>query len=299
MELQVPLSIEYNTEGTVPLDEVIDSLIGTRQLIKEGTQLIPLLIAGSDLERTSISVRSITHESPLRELLVVTIFLTFQDDLVREAPELIEGITGRSVPDGLETLVTALVLIVTFYGIGVIKDLISGKATSGPSKKMLNELIEEVSATTGKTKEEIEKILKERYSKKGRINQLSRSAIKFFTPSKKQNNAPIKFSNKKIDRSTVADTPDSYIFEDANSKEFHKEFKSRKITLFAQDRDRADRGWAGTIDGIVEKRTKMKLVDNVTSDQIWQREEVTGSGVIIYNKSNPENPIEIHLSEIE
>lgn len=123
MRVDLPFTVEYGTPDVVPIDQVIDSLVSVRALIEEGGASLPRFIDGLTVEQVQVYVRSISQESPLREILFVSIFLAFQDSLTKEVPEMIQDLTGTTVPHQFHTIVTLAVMIVLFYGVAYVKDV--------------------------------------------------------------------------------------------------------------------------------------------------------------------------------
>lgn len=55
--------------------------------------------------------------------------------------DVIEATTGYAVPDNQQALVTVIALIVIFYGVGTVRDLVMGPVAEGPARRKLNGLI--------------------------------------------------------------------------------------------------------------------------------------------------------------
>jgi hypothetical protein len=65
MRVDVPFEVHYLTPGTVPIEDVIDALLSAKRLIEEGGYNLGDLVPGLHIEQVSVTVRSITQESPL------------------------------------------------------------------------------------------------------------------------------------------------------------------------------------------------------------------------------------------
>lgn len=90
-EIRLPLSIAYETEGVTPVADVITALQATDALVKDAASLLRSFIDGLQVEECSLNVRSLTQESPLREIFFISPFLAFQEDLEREVLSVLEG----------------------------------------------------------------------------------------------------------------------------------------------------------------------------------------------------------------
>ena len=124
MRVEIPFEVTSRTPNIVQLEDVIDGLISAKLLIEEGNNL-GHLVPGLQIEQVQVGIRSITQESPLRELLLVAIFVAGQKDLEHEVPALVEQLMGTPVPENFKTLLTLSVLVALFYGIGYVKDLVT------------------------------------------------------------------------------------------------------------------------------------------------------------------------------
>ena len=67
MDVTVPHTVVYETDGKVPIDRVIESLEAQRQLLGETVPILEALIPDLKIESISISVAEISNQSPLRE----------------------------------------------------------------------------------------------------------------------------------------------------------------------------------------------------------------------------------------
>lgn len=298
MRVDLPFSVEYETPEAVPIDEVIDSLLAVKALLEEGGANLPHFIDGLAVDQVQVAVRSISQESPLRELLAVTLFVTFQKDLETEVPEMIQHLTGTHIPEQFHTVVTLAVVIAVFYGAGYVKDVISAKVTNSKVKRQFKAAVSEMASITGKKEAEIIKYLDERYVK-GRLETLAATAISFFRPSKSQANAPVTIGDRKFGSDLVKDVPQEYAYDETLTSETFREYRAIELELHAQDRDRGQTGWAAIPAGISDKRLKMRLVDGVNPNQLWGKNQVKGDIIIKYKRTGMDlTPTEIHLTRI-
>jgi hypothetical protein len=299
MRIELPFSVEYGTPEVVPIGEVIDSLISIRTLIEEGGGNLPHFVDGLAVEQVEIYVRSVSQESPLREVLFVAMFVAFQKNLEKEVPEMIQQLTGTHVPEQFHTLITLAVMIVLFYGVAYVRDVITSLHGDSRIKRQLSALIAELAAMTGKPEEEIRKFLEERYKVQGRAKALANAAIRFFRPSKSQADAPISIGGRRIDSDIISDVPPEYAYDEALDTPTFREFPSVELELHAQDRDRDQTGWAAIPKGISDKRLKMRLLDGVSPNEIWGKNRIKGDIVVKYDRNGVDlRAAEIHLTRV-
>lgn len=122
--------------------------------------------------------------------------------------DVIESATGYAVPENIEGLVIAVALIVIFYGVEIVRDVVMEPVTDGPAKRKLNGLIQELANYTGKTPDQIEAVLDERYGEPTMMKRVANAASRFFTPSKRLDSAPVEVNNREIDDEMLQDIPE-------------------------------------------------------------------------------------------
>ncbi|MBT1159174.1 hypothetical protein J1C56_26700 [Aminobacter anthyllidis] len=298
MEIQIPFRVEYKTAGAVPIPEIVGSLLALQRVLEEAGKNLENFIPGLTVEKVDVRVEEISHGS-LKELLVVGLFALFQDELREELPTLVEQYTGHSVPESAETLLVILALVAIVYGADFVQKLALGKVHDTPTKIFKKALIRDLAERTGKPEAEVKKILDERYGAKTRIKQLGDSAVKFFLPSKRQSNAPIKVNDVTIDSRTVADAPSDYVYEGTIGTEKSQHHDAVQLEIHAQDRDRDASGWAAIPRGLHHKRLRMKLMDAASPEQLWGHNLVVGDIVLLSKRVGLDfEPVEIHLVRI-
>lgn len=299
MRIDVPFEVKYLTEGPVPIQDIIDGLVSARVLIEEGGYNLARILPGLHVEQIQVNVRSISQESPLRELLLVAFIVATQQDLEKEVPALVELLTGAPVPEHFRTLVTLSVLAALFYGAGYVKDMVSAATTNSSIKRQLENIIKELAARTGQTEDFVKKFLDEHYKPKPKIKTLAAAAVQFFRPSKAQSNAAIQVNDREISTDVVSDLPASYSYEEVLDAEYSRAFQRVQLELHAQDRDREASGWAAVPKGITDKRVKMRLVDGVVPSELWGRDQVHGDIIVKFKRVGTDMvPSEIHLTRV-
>lgn len=298
MEISIPFKVEYKTENPVPIPEIVDSLLSIQQILEEAAANLETFVPGLKLENVVIRVQEISHGS-LKEILFIGLFAYFQEDLEREVPALIEEFTGVVMPENTHTLLTILALVALVYGADFVKNLVAGTLRDTPTRVWKRNLIKELAATTGKGEEEVTRLLDERYGPKTKIKQLGDAAVKFFKPSKQQNNAPILIGNQRIDPPLIADVPADYLYEEASEIERSTPHYGVRLEIHQKDRDRENSGWAAVPVGIHPKRLAMKLVDGVIAEDLWEAEELVADIILISKRRGLEFiPAEIHVTRL-
>lgn len=298
MQHDTTFAVRYLTDDPVPIRDIIESLQGVETVLGEMAYILPKLIDGVQVQRVTVRVREISQESPLRELFLVSLILAFQRDLEREVVTNVQAYTGYHIPENWDTIVTVLAMVVVFYGAGAIKDLVMGRVTPGATERVLADLIDELAHDTGKTPVQIRQALDARYGDKTLWKRIANATSRFFGPSKKQN-AAMEVNEREIERETVQEIPAHYLIEDASDSKPARSFSDVLLELHAQDRDHSGKGWAAIPKGVSDDRLRLKLMEGVSTVDLWGHDTVRGDITVVYEKVGLDMiPKEIHLHSI-
>ncbi len=298
MDLLVPHSIEYEVTGPVTIDEIISTLQANADLIQEVGPLLERLVPGLTVERISLQVRQIESGS-LREVFFAALVVAFQEDLKKEVPPLIEKLFGTHIASEYNALLTISVLVLLFYGADFIYRATTKNLGAMKLKKQHQEMVHELSVTLGVSEKQIRDFFEERYGKPSRIKRLADATAKFFRPSRRQNNAPVKVGGKRIESDVVAEVPSDVQIEAIEKLQTSELVESVEIELHAKDKDREKSGWAGVIPSISTKRLRMLLNPPIEPEEVWGREVIVGDIMLVKEqKGDVFEPVEFHLTRI-
>lgn len=206
-EIRLPLQITYETEGVTPVADVIAALHAANEVSKEVVAILPSFIEGLKIEASSLNVRSLTQESPLREYFLLALIVAFQDDLKEEVPPVLEDLFKVQIDDKYDTIVTVIFMIVVFYGVGLAIDAIRKTFSDSLPRAKLDELIQILALEFGRPASEVRAIIDARFEKPANTRRLISSARDFFLPSQKSKNAPIRFDRDVIPREMIREIP--------------------------------------------------------------------------------------------
>lgn len=299
MQRTTNFSVRYLTEGPVPIRDIIDSLQGTDTVLQEMSHLLPLFINGLQVEKLEIKVTELAQQSPLREVFLVALFLAFQKQLEEEVPNFITDATGIIIANRFDSVVTVMTLIVVFYGVGAMKDFVTGNGSAGLAESQLSGLISELSLATGKTEAAIKEVLTKRYGEKAMWRRLANATSRFFAPSKRQSSAAVEANDRRFEHDVILDIPAEYLVDDSVDAHLSRAFQNASLELHAQDRDHAGRGWAAVLKDVSDKRLRLKSMDDVSAEDIWGHDVVNGDVTVIYDRIGTEMvPKEIQLNSV-
>ena len=299
-EIRLPIDITYNTAGVTPIKDVIVALQAADVLIADAVSLLPSLLDDVDLRLVSISVQKLSQESPLKEIIIAALFVAAQQSLEDGVVTGFEALSGVDVAPSYRAILTVAVLLVTFYGVALAKDLLARAISEGPARRQLNALISDLAQKTDRSEDEVRRILEGKYSKAGPVKTLVRSALSFFIPSKREGSAGLEVGDVRIEPRIVDDVPFAgQVAEDQDFERF-KPYNNVTLELHAQDMDKTATGWAAVPTGISERRLRLKLMSPVEPAQLWGKSKVRGDVVIISKiTAKGFEPSEIHLTSVE
>jgi len=298
-EISLPLSITYQTKGVTPISDVIEALQSADAAIRDAVALLPSILDGVQVERTNINVRSLTQESPLRELFFVTLFIAFQGDLESEIPPMLEEIFKVNIPDSYDSIITLLTMIILFYGAAFVKDASVKAVENGALRKQLDLMINQIAKRTGKTEAEVKAYLDAKYSEPGPVKRLTKTVRGFFIPSQREGGVGIDFDREKVRPEVIREVPVAESYDEKGDLEKYQSFEAIELEIHAQDRDRLSTGWAAVPKGICENRLKMKLMEPVRAEDLWTKDTVSGNITVVSKLTAAGyQPSEIHLTQV-
>ncbi|MEJ0074647.1 MAG: hypothetical protein WDO17_04230 [Alphaproteobacteria bacterium] len=298
-EIIVPHRVVYYVEQPVPVADVVSALLATEQLLRETAPLLESCVPGLTIERVGISVRNLSQESPFVQSLIVAIYALHQKDLDKAMSKLAEQFYGAPVPEAYNSLLSLAFVILLLYGAEAIRNQVSKKAYSQRIRQQLDSVARELSGECGVSEERIKKILEKQYGK-SRLRVLTRAAIDFFRPSKRDHNAPVVIGNTNIDADTISEIPNEAEIEGADAPEISRMVRDVTIELHAQDVDRAKQGWAGVVREIAPKRIRIELEPPIKPEQVYMKSIVRGDAMLVLRKraDGSYHPAALHLLDI-
>lgn len=297
--ISVPLSIVYDTKGATPLADVIAALQAADIAINDAVSLLPSFVNGLHIENSRVNVRVLSQESPLREIFLVALIVAFQDDLNSEIPPMLEDLLKVNIPDSYDSIVTVVTMIVLFYGAGFLKDAALKLVEDGSLRRQVKNLIAQLSARTGKSEDEIRKVLEAKYGKPGPVKRLAKAVHGFFLPSQREGGVPIDFDRERVPSEVIREIPYAEEFDEKEDFERYESHSGVTLEIHAQDRDKINTGWAAVPKGLADSRLRMKLIEPVTAHDLWTKDTVVGDITLIFKiTADGYVPHEIHLTHV-
>lgn len=297
MELRFEHRIYYKTTEVVPVEQVAHSLLANARLLREVPEFLTELVPGATFKRIEVGVREV-DESSLREVFWGILFITFQDDLAKEVPDLIQKLSGVDVPEQYDTLVTVASAVILFYVTDYVYMRFFEKQ-SRSIKRQLDGLVEDLAMQLGMPETKIRETLRNKYDA-SRLRALAKAIINFFMPSKgAKDNYPVEIGKIEVSRDTVAEVPRA-IDETKIEKTKYLNFPSVEIEVVKEDLDKRSQ-WAAIVPEIHEKRLPLRINPPIDTEEIFTKRFLTGDVMAIFEAQSDGvfSPKEVHLTRVD
>lgn len=272
--------IEYPDNHGITLSEIAATLIAQEKLIPIALEALEKIYPGLSIEKVSIRF-DYAQSGSLKEALYVAVLTTYQKDLERAVPALIEHLIGVRVPDEYKSLVSVLSILFLYFAAKTISDKITkGRAdesTSAPTiKGDYNTYINIAAGKLDVPPRVIEDAVNATATSKRR-GTLTRAAIDMFRPAKKGGPGRIVVPGlPDVSREAVAEFPDSAALADLEEGTEVDSFPDATLEIRATDRDKADRGWYGKLHAgpMSTSRLSLRLSPLVDREALAKRDTV-------------------------
>lgn len=282
MEITLRHGVEYDIVEPVAVDDLIKSIEAHARLMKTATELLSELVPGLQMETKRVSVLQLSQQSPLRELFAFSVIMTYQKELEKEVPALIETLTGVEISDQYDTLVTVLVVLVAIYGVSKAFDLLFPGRPKDNLVEAKESLAKRAAAMLGTTYDRVVAAIEVIFT--GRSSRvLVGASQKVFAPTRNHPLASIRDDRQQVlvspsatrDAQAASGLPYEPEGDDepVSSSEFHRNVR---IILHAMDRDRKKRGWAGHCPDLFDDRIPLHLEKSISPEGIFGKDEIRG-----------------------
>lgn len=282
MQVRFPHQVLYEVPGDVPVADAIDALLGAERLLLDMGPLVERLMPDLRVQ-VRIYVKEISQGS-LREVLWVALFITYQTDLEKEVPDVLNKLFGIDLIEH-STIATVLFIVLAYYGAEFVYKLVNKTVDTSYLRDQLNGMVKEVAAQFHLSEEAIKRALEDRYGSESRggptrARMLAKAALRVFTPSKHQNNSAIVVGDRRIEPRLIAEVPSDAQILDAEDQPTSEPIENVRIELHAQDIDRAKTGWAGVIPEISPNRLRMQIYPPLKPEDIYTKTSIIGDIIL-------------------
>jgi len=283
--IAVDHELYYNNKEPVPIPELIASLQGIESLVKRTPAMLEDMLPGVKIKDVNVYVNEL-YSGSLREDLIIDFVFGGQEeyDRFREAVRKFRkgGFSDMTGDDRKALKPLMGLLFAGMIGAGVMyitKD--SGEPTT--HIEAYNNTIINFGAGEFDIKSDEFKAIIESATTTNK-KKLVKDVVKIIKPAKLDPDASLQIdgnSSLTIAPEIIKHVPEEY--EAPKPKEKTKNLSNATVMIFASDRDRLSQGWAGTIPGTVDKRTKVTLDESIIPKKLHGKLQIKAD-VTIYSK---------------
>lgn len=274
MERAFSHEIVYDFDDEATIEEVASSLLAHTRFVRDAIAVLEACHPNLEISESRVRLSLLSQQSPLKQLLVVSLVLGFQGDLEEEVPDFVKAITGIDVPEQYDSMVTVFVMAVSLYGALVLVERIlkSGKSGKileayGAAKNAAANLVEVDDDTVAQKIEE--------QMGGGRLRSTARAARDFFRPAKRHKALSISSSSSiTISKDVLDEIPTDLDEEQLDERRDMYDIERVVVKLRAHDLDREKSGWASVIEEVSPNRVKTHKDPSIPAATIFTKPSV-------------------------
>lgn len=263
----------YSNKGTIPISDVIDSLVGLEKLVHLSPGVLSAL-TGIEIDGAEVYIDTIESGSLVEDVIIK---LLFKDEaglhafLEKAHVKIGDGVT-RNV------LVGSVLAVLVGYGALLAANAMKSNSTTtitANNNVIINVGAGEVDMTPEAFKAVVEAAVKD---KKG----LANSAVKIMKPARSDKDARLVLDDSdtlNFSSQVIAATPPAV---EINRQEKVEHLSDVDLQIRATNLDSKKQGWAGLIPNKVDRRLKLILDANVMPAQLAGKFKVRADVSIYY-----------------
>ena len=284
------------TDERLSVEDVAYSLLAAARSIRETPDFLCELMPGLRIDRIDLSIEE-AEKGSLREVFWGIVFVTFQEQLTQEVPDLIHQLFGYDVPDNADTIVTAASVIIVFYTAEFIYKRIFDREPVN-IRRQLDGLVEDVAKRMRVPEESVRKALSAKYDH-NRLRSMASMVTAFFRPGKGDASHPMRVGPYEIDMEVVAEIPGA-IDEDRLQKRKNLIVYHTKVDVVAEDLHSPNK-WAAVVEEISPLRRPLRVIKPVMPEDIYTRRYIIGDVVAVMETGvcGELYPLEYHPTRVD
>lgn len=251
--------VGYPNNKGITLSDIADTLLAHERVIALIPKILEAAIEGFPVEKIVVRLDD-AQEGSLFEKFVVEIYSNYQKDIQRNVIGAVTAMTGVTIPDEYQSLVTLLILAVMFYGANWVfrkvnpKKDATGTVISGNYNTVLNITAGHLSLTP----EKLDGIIKD-VTKGPMRKAVGKAAQRFFKPAQRNGTGNIEVAGfGEISREAVEEVPTEASIDPADDRDMEP-WTDIAISLRALDLDRRESGWFGLMQVAGEEQTRLPI----------------------------------------
>lgn len=251
--------VSYPTNKGITLTDIADTLLAHERVVALLSKILEAAIDGFTVEKIVVRLDE-AQEGSLFEKFVVEIYSNYQKDIQKNVIGAVTAMTGVTIPDQYQPLVTLLILLVIFYGANWVyrkvnpKKEATGTTINGNYNTILNVTADHLSVTPEKLEEIVKDVTKGPMRK-----AVGKAAQRFFKPAQRNGIGVIDVPGfGTISRDAVEEVPTEANIDPIDDRDMEP-WTDVSIGLRALDLDRRESGWYGVIQVAGEEHTRLPI----------------------------------------
>lgn len=252
--------IYYETSEPVPIEDIILSLSSIEALLKRTPKFIEAAYSGIRITDVEVYVDSLQSGSLIEKFMIK--YVCKGQENYDQAKQVLENIMDDN--STIRTVVAMGVGGLLTYGAMTAM----GKSSPSSHIEAYNNTIVNIGGSVDLKAEDISAVLDSIKDKK----TLAKEVVGAIAPARSDPNAKIHFSDideLTMDEQVIREIPEEYNAPLPDEKTV--KYSDTPIVIYASDRDKSDTAWAGIAPGIVDKRVRFKLSDDVSPAHLHGR----------------------------
>jgi hypothetical protein len=272
MELSIPHRVLYDFDGQASVAEVAKSIIAQDKLLRDSLAVLEQVFPNLSFEKPLISVREVSQASPLRTILYTTVVAVYGQELGEDVPDILDTLFGIDVPDGYDSIVSVLTLLIGIYGVDLLwKKISSGVKDHLALRAERDRLLKEAANQAAVTEEHLEEAIERVIGKHKR--SVMKAGADFYEPARRHKARSVSVQGAEVRQAAIEAMPSDVDLAQYEPPTEIEELENVVVQFRAHDLDR-NKAWAATIAEVHPNRRPLHLAPDVRPEQLFERSEV-------------------------
>lgn len=300
LSLSFEYSLKYDNAELMQVKDVINSLRGLEGLSVRFLPETLTKLTGVGVERAEVYVEGFEHGSFVEKIVVRLFFKNEENmneflDKIRDGTvDIYSKIPGRSRPmlkaATITAAVAAIAIVGTSYAISTTDSVPPANIISLESSPIIIIGAEAYKSSPAEFLATVKGVVDTNK------RQAAAHAARLVSPAKHGENGTLSFysadseASLEIDAETVKATPSR---ADLPPYEYTQDYLDVDLQIRATDRDSNDKGWAGVIPGVADRRVKLVLDEKIDPSGLAAMAIVRADVKVTFNKKQTPKLIEV------
>nr|WP_288358474.1 hypothetical protein [uncultured Pseudomonas sp.] len=293
--LELKHDVYFSTKNDVPIADIVASLQAFERIIQQQARQVLSALTNTEIERIDVYVDELQAGSLFTEY-ALKLFFKDKEDLERFLGVARDKL--KEHPMVRATLMTGVIAGLVAYGLyaaaNVVKSPEAAKTIQANNNVIINIGAGEVDMTPEQFTAVVQAAVRDKKA-------LAKESVKFMAPARTDPESEVKFDGNElavIPKETIQAAPSSI---DVPKDQWQEDFPDVDLQIRATNLDSATSGWAGLINGIVDRRIPIELADGVDPREVASKFKIRADVTVIYEpkgKAKKMTPIRIVVTGI-